>query len=321
MRRMPMYLCLVVIALAGCETVPSSQAPKARGEAKPAAAAKTEPKAAPAPTTQPAPAQPAEPEKPATTPPAYDQGPLKAEIDAMREVRTAYADSAERSAMESNFAMRLRLQGEQIKHIVRMGNVILTNVVDDTGHSMVDPNLYSDQDRTIMRPAQQIPPDQLTREGLRLGAKANLPARGARQIKSLKGTIRLVLADKSEKLTILNPLQFLGHRIVDPRLKQLGLEIEFMSPSAFPQPPPADRTIILRFQTKPDNVQSVAFFDGNMQPMRYRESHIATAAGEDCSAYMFDTAAFNDEMQLMLEVHPEVEDIQMPIEASNVPLP
>jgi hypothetical protein len=316
-----MYLCLVVIALAGCETAPSSQAPKARVEAKPAAAAKTEPKATPAPTTQPAPAQPAEPEKPATTQPAYDQGPLKAEIDAMREVRTAYADSAERSAMESNFAMRLRLQGEKIKHIVRLGNVILTNVVDDTGHSMVDPNLYTAQDQTMMHPAQQIPADQLAHDGLRLGAKANLPARGARQIKLLKGTIRLVLADKTEKITILNPLQFLGRRIVDPRLKQLGLEIEFMSPTAFSQPPPADRTIILRYQTKPDNVQSVAFFDGNMQPMRYRETHIATAAGEDCSAYMFDAPAFNDEMQLVLEVHPEVEDIQMPIEAANVPLP
>ena len=46
---------------------------------------------------------PATPEVEAVT---YDQGPMRVDLTAMREVRTKYLDDAERSARESNYAIQ-----------------------------------------------------------------------------------------------------------------------------------------------------------------------------------------------------------------------
>jgi hypothetical protein len=321
MRLIIVQVCLLLVGMTGCQAESRSEGPAAQPAPVPAEAAAAQPTPPPSPATQPVSAdqKALEPQPPAE--PKYDEGPLKAVVDAIREVRTWYMDSAEHSAAESSFAMRLRLQGADIKRIVRLGNAILTEVVDDTGHAMVDPNTFSEQERKQMRPSPQVPPDQLARDGLRIGSKARLSARGARTIKHLRGSIRLILADEVEKYTVLNPLQFFGRTIEDPRLQALGLTVRIVPPEQFTQPLPPEKTIVLQFQTKADNVQSVSFFDGNMQPMRYRQTTVTTTAGEECQAFLFDGAAFNNEMQLVLEVHPVVQDVQLPIEADDVPLP
>ncbi|HPM24991.1 MAG TPA: hypothetical protein PLP66_13875, partial [Phycisphaerae bacterium] len=48
---------------------------------------------------------------------------------------------------------------------------------------------------------------------------------------------------------------------------------------------------------------------------------VTTRSGVQCQMYYFDAAAFNDEMQLVLEVHPQIEDVLDPVELENVNLP
>lgn len=251
--------------------------------------------------------------------PRYDVGPLKAEVTAMREIRLLYLDNEERGHNESNFAMQVRIRGERIKEVSRHGMVILTELVDDTGHAMVDDQTYSERDKTELRP-MSVPAKRLQQMGLTVVTRARPSARGAKQIKTLKGTVRLILAGEAEKFTIVNPGQYVGKTIDDPRLKELGLEI-YIAPGSELQKSPPGAFLALVVKTKQEHLKGVTFFDGNMQAVRYRQNPVTTQAGDMGTAYILDPAALNNELQLVLEVHRKVEDIQLPIEAENIDLP
>lgn len=279
-----------------------------------------------APAPQPAPA--ATPATPPTTAPAepappetvYDTGPMGADIIAMREIRLTYTDSPERSAAESNFAMQVRIRGDKLGKIARFGNLILTEVVDDTGKAMLDPNTYSEQDRTAMR--QQVSPiERIRTTGLLIATRALPSARGAKAITKLRGAVKLVLSDSTEKVTVVNPQQFIGKAIESPRLTELGVVVRVIPSEEFEAPQPAQRCIALQVTAKADNVQSVAFFDGQMQPVRHRENPATTKGGAEVTLYCLDGGAFTNETQLVFEVHPQVEIVDLPVSADNLPLP
>lgn len=278
------------------------------------------------PPTPPAPGAPVKPDAPQAegTPAApavvYDTGPLKAEITAMREIRLKYLDSAERSAQESNFAMQIRISGEKLGQIKRFGNFLLTEAVDDKGGAMIKDDTYNEQDKTTMR-QQAMPIERLRESGLLIATRGVCSSRGATKIAKLKGSVKLVLAEKTETITILNPYQYVGKSIDDPRLKEMGLEIKVLPVEDIDQPLQAQRCIVLQPTAKKDNIQSVAFYDGGMQPMRHRESPASTKAKEDATSYCLDGGSFTNETSLVLEVHPQVEVVNLPLEAENVELP
>ena len=58
-----------------------------------------------------------------------------------------------------------------------------------------------------------------------------------------------------------------------------------------------------------------------MKPIAARDSPVTTKSGATCQQFYFDAAAFNSELQLVLDVHPQIDDIQVPVEMENVNLP
>lgn len=258
---------------------------------------------------------------PPTSAPTYDQGPLRVELIAMREVRIRATDPVMASRMESDLRMQFRLQGEPLMKLARFGNLILTELVDDTGATLIDDKTYTEADKTMTRPVN-FPKDRLRDNGLPLTTRSKPTARGALKLRQIRGTVHLVLAEKTEKLTILNPLQYVGKVLPDPRLQELGIEVEVAPITEVENPPPAERSIILCYKTKGENVQGASFVDGTMKPIAAREMPVNKTSGARCQLYYFDNAAaFNDEMQLVLEVHPQIEDIQLPIDLKDVDLP
>ena len=255
-----------------------------------------------------------------TTAPTYDQGPLRVELLAMREVRLRASDPVMAARMESDLRMQFRIQGEKLMQLARFGNLILTEMVDDTGQALIGPDTYSEAERTQTRPVG-FPVERLRENGLMLTTRSKVSARAAKTLKTMRGSVRLVLAEGSEKVTIINPLQYLGQTIDNPRLKELGIEVEVVPMSEIENAPPGERSLILHYKTKSENVQGATFADGAMRPVPARETQIAKKSGEPCQLYYFDPSVFNDEMQLVLEVHPKVEDIQLPVEMKDVELP
>ncbi|MBK9128331.1 MAG: hypothetical protein IPM13_11120 [Phycisphaerales bacterium] len=278
---------------------------------------------APAPPAQPAPPPAAEQPTeapPPPPPPAYDTGPMRAEIVAMREIRLKYMDSDEKSNAESNFAMQVRVAGDKLARIKRFGNLILSDVADDTGKAMITSDTYSEQERTTMRP-QMMPPERLRDTGLLIATRGLVSARGAREIARLRGSVKLVLADATDRITILNPAQFSGQSIEDVRLKEMGIELKVLTADDIEQPMQAQRCMLIQVVSKADNIQSFAFFDGSLSPIRHRENPVTTKSGASAMMYCFDGGQFTDETILVLEVHPQVEVLELPVVADHVALP
>jgi hypothetical protein len=261
-------------------------------------------------------------ETPTTMPaPTYDQGPLRAEVVAMREIRFRATDPEMAARLKSELDMQVRIQGERITQVVRQGNLIFTELVDDTGQSLLDADTYTEADRTMTRP---MPPQQVERlrtDGLILTTRNKQSTRGAVKLKVMRGAIRLILAEKTEKVTIADPLEYYDKSIGDSRLKEFGIEIKIVPVDQLETPTPPNRCLLLHYVSKGDHIQKVSFVDGAMKPVPARETQVTTKSGVTCQQFYFDTAPINNELQLVLDVLPQMDDIQLPIDMENVDLP
>lgn len=272
------------------------------------------------PTSQPPPPPDA---PPASTQPAvrYDEGPLRAEIVAMREIRFFAADPEMAARMQPELGLQLRICGERIDQVARQGNLIVDELVDDTGKVLFDPATYTELDRTVTRPAR-FTPEQVRNTGLLFTVTRAKPAeRQARNIKVLRGSVRLIFATVTEKVTVDNPAELVGKTVAHPRLEALGVEIAVVPSDQLENAPPADRALALHYLRKGENVQSIAFYDGWMKQVPARDSWVTTKEGQQVQLYYFDGPPLNNETQMVIDVHPTVDDVKFPVELRDIPLP
>lgn len=275
----------------------------------------TRPQAAP---TPPATAAPTD-EAAALAAPNYATGPLKAEIAAIREVRTIYIDNAEQSARETNFAVRVRVSGAEIAEVSRYSDLVLEELVDNTGHDMIDPNTVP----TVVIPTRvnRVPAEQLAKTGLILDARAGASARGATSIAHAKGYVRMIIGYDSHPVTIVNPVQYYNKTIDDPYLKSLGVEAKIVPASEVEQPLAPQRTLVLTFPQKGELIGEIELFDGNMRPVQYRPISVATRDGQPATALLMGPEALTNELQIVLNVYSKVQDLRAELDAKDVPLP
>jgi hypothetical protein len=269
------------------------------------------------------PQPPASQETPATSPAVtYDHGPLRLEVAAMFDARYWYREE-QPGARPSELRLQLRVMGERISEVARAGSAIFTEAVDDTGRALVAPDTYTQEERTNTRPVT-LPAERVRADGLRVPAQLKSSARAAKTLK-LRGTIRLILAKEREHVTIDRPLQYIGKIIENKRLKELGIEIRFVPADELPTegetPPSATRTPTLHFRQGYERIQSVAFHDAYMKPIRHRERPVQTKQGVPVTAFALGNTELTDECQLVLEVFPQMEDLQLPIAIDNLELP
>lgn len=306
MLQIALFACLLLQA-----TIPQPPPQPPPGGAPPAPPPGTPGRPAVVPAQPPAP----EPEGPKVD---YTEGPLRIEVVAMREGRLLYLDDPNRSEAESQFAMQVRVRGDKLLSITRFSNLLLEEVVDETGREMFDPNSLGEQDRT-MHPLS-LPPERLRETGLLLVVRAKVAARKAQQLRTVRGTVNLVLAEQSEKITIPNPLQYVGTTLVDPRLEELGLRIRVLPATDLKQQPHG-QCVVLDYGDKAGNVKEALLFDGMMRQLPAAERRVPTNDDRTVSAFCFESATPMEEVQLVLTVHPKVEELKLPLDAKDVPLP
>lgn len=254
-------------------------------------------------------------------PQTYNTGPLRVELVAMREVRMSATDPALAARLESDLRFQFRVVGEKISQISQFGELWLEDMVDDTGKQLVDESTYEGRDPDATRPLN-VDATRLARTGLILGARALPSNRKATKLTKIRGHVRLVMADESNPITILNPLEYHGEVIRDPRLAALGVEMRMVPVSECENAPPANRSIAIQTVAKGEHVKSISFADGWMRPINARQAPIRKKSGEQCQLYYFDDpSVFTDELQMIIEIHPTVEDVRLPVELDDVDLP
>jgi len=257
-----------------------------------------------------------------TTAPTYDQGPLRCEPIAVFDARYWYRDE-QQGPRGSELQMRFRVSGERIAEIVRFGNVILTEAVDDAGKSLIGPNTYTEEERTSTRPLTMAG-ERLRSMGLLLPCRLETPSRAAKSLK-LHGTVRLVLAKEREQVTIDNPLQYVGKPLENEKLQALKVSLRLLSSEDIaPEEeglPAANQMLIIQYLGGQDRVHSATPHDAYMKPLRSRERPLKLKGGGAAVGYIVAGGEINQDCQLVLEVFPTIEDARLPIEFDRLELP
>ncbi|MFH1746426.1 MAG: hypothetical protein ABIG44_05205 [Planctomycetota bacterium] len=261
------------------------------------------------PTTQPAPPAP-----------TYDNGPLRVEVTAMFDARYWFLED-QPGMRESDLRMQLRVCGERLTEVARVGTVVFDEATDSTGQILVNPAEYPPDARETTQP-MNLTPDRLRASGLLLTAGMGSPARAAESV-NLKGSLRLIMAEGHEEITIDNPLQYVGKQIENKRLAELGVEIRVvpLEELAGEQPPSAANTYAIQYLKGQDHVRALAFYNGWMSVIRHRERPMQTKDDKSVVGCGLIGAELDENSQLVLEVFPKVDDVRLPVVFDQLKLP
>ncbi len=278
------------------------------------------------PTPQPPPSAPTAAPPPGMEAPASQPavnlavGPMRVELVAIMEGRYRFIETPPGGARPSEMQLQFRVVGERLTEVAKYGKVILTELVDDTGKSLIKPDSYTAEDRSNLRLAG-LPPERLRESGLQLVQRADASERAGRKIKTMKGAVRVILAGKYDEVTLINPGAATGKSIDDQRLKDLGIDIRIVPLDDLPNPPPPGRSIAVQIKTKPENVRNIAFHDAWMKPMRTREMPVTLKDGSSATVYGIMGGEFNADTQMVVQVFQSVEDLQVPLDLKDIDLP
>lgn len=272
----------------------------------------TSPSAAP---TQPPTSQPT-----TTTAPNLAVGPLRAEVVSIGDTRRQYYVAMAGVVPGNDFQMQLRLIGERIGEVTRTGRIIFSEAVTDNGENLIKPTTYTEQDRTDTFRVR-VTPDSLRERGIGLGTKIEAPSRRAASIKSAKGTLKIALAKDFEDVVIKNVPSFRGKEIEHPRLKELGVVIRVLPVGNPANMPPGPNNIAFEFGDGQDRLRNIEFFDTWMSKIRAQTRNMQTNEGKPCVVAQLGDGVTLEDAAMIVQVFPNIETIDLPVEFKDIPLP
>ncbi|MFO0839272.1 MAG: hypothetical protein U1D55_12210 [Phycisphaerae bacterium] len=251
--------------------------------------------------------------------PAAMQGPMRTEVVAIREDRIKFVEP-QAQPRKSQLGMQLRLAGSRLGEIVRMSNVIISEMTDDQGKALIGPDTFGPDYATQTRQVTITPESQT---GLLMTLVVDASTRGSKMIAKLRGYVRVFYSSGSEAVTIAGAAQYRGKLIDNPRLKALGVEIKMLPPEEPPSnaPVPLDRMVSLQFPKGEEKIARVEFYDAWMRRMPMRPQSAKTSTGEACTTYRFAGEAFHEDCDIVFTVYSNVEEVRVPVELDKIELP
>lgn len=258
--------------------------------------------------------------QPASTAPSLSDGPLRVEVVSIGDTRRKYYVSMTGVVPGNDFQMQLRLVGKGIADVTRTGRVIFEDVVTDNGEHLISPTTYNEQDRTETFRVR-VTPDTLRDRGIGLGTKIDAPSRQASTIKHARGTLKVVMASEFEDVVIKNIASFRGKTIDHPRLKELGIELRVLPAGNPSNMPPGPGNFAFEFGEGQDLLRNIEFFDAWMTKVRAQSRNHQTNEGQPCVVVQLGDSVSPDEATMIVQVYPKIENIDLPVELKEVPLP
>lgn len=261
------------------------------------------------------PVQQGEPE-----PPPKLEGPMRVEPFVIYEQRASFGGQAPPPrAPESNMQFQFKLTGEKLPYLIRVSPVILEEVVDDGGRSLLDPaQLAKDRgdDFAIVD----------VKSNLKIGywplyAKIQSASRGAKSIARLKGHVNAIFGNESKDVVIENPRQYEGQFLSDPALAELGVKIRVLKIGVDVTPPPTSKGIALQFVEGMNKLKFTAFYDPWMKRMQSRGRLDKTKDGEAYTFFQVAGSSLAEDSQMVLTVYTDIETMTLPFEFTNLELP
>lgn len=275
--------------------------------------------AAPA-ADQPAATQPAPSVAPAKEVIDRAQGPMRAELMAMQETRRWFMEPPQGAPTTSDLAFQLRIVGDKMLDIVRIGRPMFTSVIDETGKELVKPDAYTEEQKAETFRTRGTP-EQIRENGLLMSGRVEAATRGAKMLKSVRGTVKALMASTSEEIPIKNVLQTRGKNVENARLAELGIVVTVLPPGNPANMASTPGMVAIEYTGKADLVKEAAFFDGWMTRIRTSARNAATNDGKPCFVYQLPEDKLNDDLQIVITVWPELKESPIAIEWTDVALP
>jgi hypothetical protein len=257
----------------------------------------------------------------ASPPAAPPTGPMRVEAFGIQDVRIAFFGQTPERPQEPRARLLFKLTGERIGKVDRVGRLIVEEMADDTGKSLVDASAFTERDRTSTNPmAASANVAQNGYVALDFTC-ATPPVRAATKIAKAKGYVNLVYGGPTEEITIDNPMQHAGKAIDHPRLKALGLTVRILKPGEESAEPADNRGIPIRIEAGDEMVKNIDLYDEWMKRMNVRARSSKTQKDETYFYYQIMGGVVTPDCQLVLTVHKTIEREKVAFELKDLALP
>jgi hypothetical protein len=247
-------------------------------------------------------------------------GPMRVEPFLVTEERVRYVGEVPEQAAESSLRLHVKLTGERLGKMVGLGQLIIAEMVDDTGAVLASPEEIDPRDEKATSPIRSS--DRLLARGfVNRSARTKAPSRAARKLSRVSGWVNVVYATETEDILIDNPLQYLGGYLEHPRLKELNMKIRVIQPGEEINVRREGRGIALQFEGGRKRIQQIEFFDAWLKPLYPRPRTVQTPDGEEYVYYGSVMGPIDADTQMLLTVYPEIEEEKVRFEFKDLELP
>ena len=252
----------------------------------------------------------------------YTSGPMRLELVAIREQRVLFTEDPGAVAQPSTMAVMMKMRGDRLRDVVRIGHLIIEEMVDDTGRSLYETAVANTEDRlNFMRP-HPVTDAIVEAGGIQFVEQSILAAaREAKTIQLFRGYVNTVFGSGAEEVKVDNLLRFAGSEIQHKRLAELGIRLKIYGPGQANIPLNSGSLGVVVVDGV-QRFQGIDFYDDWLRtlPTRQRPSNFE---GEPFTLYTPTPAGalITDDTTLMIKVLANVTEEKVPFVITNAYLP
>lgn len=266
-------------------------------------------------------------------PKAAVSGPMRAEVLAILDYRVRVIGEVPGGAPKPTFRVIMKVTGERLYEVFRIGKLIVDDLSDDTGTKFIDPSAYSEADRTEMQPLANVQAvtsqgyimldaNPVANPGTSPGESAiKTPARSAKSL-NVRGFVNVALGSEEANVDIDGAARKPGELLSHAKLDQLGIKVRVLKLGDEANEAADGKGIALRFEAGEDMVKNIEFYDDWMKKIGTRPRPGTAKDGKPYTYYSIgNVGPINDDWQLTLTVFGKVEKMKLELDAKNVELP
>ena len=249
------------------------------------------------------------------------EGPMRVEPWSFSETRSFYMNDPPAGGVKSNLILRAKLTGDRLIYLAGRGEMIVEEMVDDTGKVLLSTKDFEPRELT------RIYPLRAGKRMMQAGYAAvqvtgEASSRDAKKLKKVKGYVNAVYAKRTEEILIDNPLQFAGGLIEHPKLKEIGLKIKVLDPEGRIKQTGNTPALALQYLDDGEKyIRMIDFYDAWLKPLYAREQPRETPEGEPYRLYTSMVGKIDADAQLMIKYYPEIEEERVQFEFTDLDLP
>lgn len=265
----------------------------------------------------------AEPEAPAVATSAQTSGtggPMRVELVSLFDTRVSYVGELPQSPRETRMQLNFRVVGDRVNDIVRMGNLIIDEMIDSEGSVMVDPAEVPERARTATRP--YFTNEQLRQLGfIHLQTFVGASNRSAAKIASLRGYINVAYSGEAVRVDIERPLSYLGKIIDHPRLREFGVQVRLLGRADLETDAADKAQFGLEYIEGYEKVRNVTVYNEWLRAINTQDTRGRLDGDRFYQGYRMLAGELTNDCELAIFVFPTLEEERIDFSFSGVDLP